>query len=119
MRTAFSVLAACLLAAAAPPSAHGQALKVGDKVSDSQTALKVIQVIDDSSMLISIQVRNENLHPWSGPIMLKCPTGGIVDGTIWQPSSWPIDTPLYVTGTTRYKTTDGGSKTVFVLEKKP
>jgi hypothetical protein len=79
---------------------------------------KVIQIIDDMSMLVGVEHSSKAGGLYSTWVMLKgCPTAGLVDGKTWK--DW---TPLLgkhllaVTGTTRFQTVSGGTKTVFVVE---
>jgi hypothetical protein len=79
---------------------------------------KVIQVIDENSMLVGLEdKRIANKVRYKNLVLVKCPTKGIVDDKLindWEKvvgSRW-----MAVTGTTRLKTVDGGTRTVFVLE---
>jgi len=82
---------------------------------------KVIQVIDANQMLVGVEKghrASEGKGQYRTLFMLKCPTVGIVDdhffGADWKKLSGSDS--LKVTDTMTYKTTVGGSRTVFVVE---
>jgi hypothetical protein len=73
---------------------------------------KVMQVVDKDKLIVSVEDAKlaDGYRKW---IILKVPTKGISVGDTWQ--TWDKllgKNPLVVTGTTKYQTTDGGTKTV-------
>ena len=109
-------------AAAAKPSdgeLNVAGLKVGAKGAPFRIDAKVMQVIDESSMIVGIEDARNGNGKYTTWVMVKAPTAGITDGKFWRGGEWKdvtgIDV-LAVTGTTVYKTAGGGTKTVFVLE---
>jgi len=94
-------------------------LKVGAKGFPTHIDAKVMQVVDEKSMLVGIEDSRNGNGKYTTWVMVKAPTTGIVDGEFWRGAQWKemtgIDV-LVVTGTTTYKATGGGTKTVFVLE---
>jgi hypothetical protein len=113
----------CLLACAV---SHGQekpkflgvdSLSVGGE-GTPQISAKIFQVIDDKSMLVGIEDPKTGKGTYSTLVMVKCDTKGKVDGKFYGLDWKGMMGANYVkvTGTTTYKTTGGGSKTVFVIE---
>ena len=93
-------------------------LKVGAKGKPVSIDAKVMQVVDDKSMLVGLEDAHTNNGRYSTWVMLKVPTTGITDGAFWRGGQWKdfAGAEVFaVTGTTTYKTVDGGTKTVFVL----
>lgn len=95
-----------------PPRIAIDALAVGDAGylaapggSRAPLVMEIFQIVDKDNMLIR--------HKLSGDLFwLKMPTDGLVDGKSFTPRL-----PYKVTGTRRYATANGASKTVFVLAK--
>lgn len=94
-------------------------LKIGARGFPTHIDAKVMQVVDEKSMLVGIEDSRNGNGKYTTWVMVKAPTTGIVDGEFWRGSQWKemtgIDV-LVVTGTTTYKAAGGGTKTVFVLE---
>lgn len=106
-----------------PPLLYS-ALAVGKVGKPSANGFKVQQVVDENNMLVEWEIvhdtrwsvggqRGGNFFISNETTWIKQPTAGLVDGKPIQLSG-----AYKVTGTKKYRTTDGGGKTVFVLEPK-
>lgn len=94
-------------------------MKLGAKGNPERIDAKVMQVIDGNQMLVGLEDARNGKSRYDTWVMVKCPTAGITDGKFWRGGQWKSVTgsaDLEVTGTTTYKSADGGTKTVFVLE---
>jgi hypothetical protein len=95
-------------------------IKVGqDYATDgggANTWGKIVQVIDDNNMLIGIDNGGNPRDRYSVIVLCKFPTKGLTDGQTGFLAKFLGTSHVTVSGTTRYKTVDGGTRTVFVLE---
>lgn len=82
--------------------------RVGDVGMCSKYGFKVFQVIDDSTVLLDSSHRSPH-----GIFMLK---GFSTQDLTDENSKTNINGPLWVSGTTRYTTALGGTKTVYLVE---
>jgi hypothetical protein len=84
---------------------------VSGRMEISNTWGEVLQVIDDDNMLVIISNADEHVTVWC-----KFPTRDITDGKKDFLANIIRADKVTVTGTTRYRTPGGGTRTVFVLE---
>jgi hypothetical protein len=79
---------------------------------------QILQIMDDDNMLVGIDNgRDEVGSPrYSSVVWCKFPTKGLTDGKTDFFGNLIGTDKVTVTGTTRYKTSSGGTRTVFVLE---
>lgn len=93
-------------------------LKVGARGGPFFIDARVLQVVDEGSMIV--EIRDSRTAGARETVMVKCPTDGVVDGKTWRGlNQWKeiVGSPVIeVTGTTTYRTVAGSTKTVFVLE---
>jgi hypothetical protein len=82
------------------------------------TCAKIVQIIDDNSMLVGIDNGQEKSGDprYTVLVMCKVPTKGMTDGQAGYLTKFLGTKDVTVTGTTKYKTEGGGTRTVFVLE---
>ncbi len=95
--------------------------EVGASGDMSYTDAEIVQVLDDSSMLVSVSESFSKVGNSIREVVIRCPTKGLVDGQSWKQSEWKAKVgfdAVKVTGTTRLTTAGGGTKTVFVLTPK-
>jgi hypothetical protein len=107
-----------LLAGAAHAQLKADYLKEGANGVPYMDA-KVIQVIDEGNMLIGVEDPKSGDGSYPTWVWVKCPTKGITDGKFYAPAQWKDfmgTKTVKVTGTKTYKTANGASKTVFVIE---
>jgi hypothetical protein len=70
---------------------------------------QIQQIIDKQNMIVELNALGESITVWVRGI----PTSSYADGSIIRPTSKQL---YKVTGTQQYDTTNGGTKTLFVLE---
>jgi hypothetical protein len=74
--------------------------------------VKIMNIVDENNMIVWLDESDQNIDDLLRPVWIRgIDTAGKVDE-----SNLDITTPLRVTGTIRYTTVEGGSKTVFLLE---
>jgi hypothetical protein len=110
------------------PQLSAKALKVGqnyqtdggtgDAKHIANTWAKIIQIVDDDNMLIGIDngADDKGGPRYSTVVMCKFPTKDLTDDQKGFLADFVKTEQVTVSGTTRYKTVGGGTKTVFVLE---
>lgn len=111
------------------PQLSAKSLKEGGKYATSSglggldlgftnTWAQVVQVIDDNSMLVGIDngADGSGVLRYEVVVMCKFPTKGITDGKKDYLGEVLGTKEVAITGTTKYKTTGGGTRTVFVME---
>jgi hypothetical protein len=96
------------------PSKDGKPWEIGDKGQINRfEVMTVLQVVDESNLLVRRE-RFTKAGKAFETIWVKTDTEGIVDDRPWKFDK----TAVYkVTGTKKYETSGGGTKTVLVLEK--
>jgi endonuclease YncB( thermonuclease family) len=120
MKTTPLLAAVLLLALAGAAKAQVKAdrLKEGDRGVPDMDA-KVMQVVDGDNMLVGVEDPRNGDGSYSTWVWVKCPTKGITDGKFYAAGQWKDfmgTKTVKVTGTKTYKTANGASRTVFVIE---
>jgi hypothetical protein len=112
---------------AVPPFVHDLGGHIAFHTGDVGTIRKscwahIIQIVDENNMLVSVEASamssspNDIAHSQHLVWIKGISTKDLSDGDDTKNYSWAI--PLEVKGSTKYKTSDGSSKTVPLLEAK-